>query len=352
MNKETTDRKIIEIAKTVFSYCLARTNTKEEAEDLSQDILLEILRSCENIRDDKAFYGFMWAVAGNVYKNWCKKRLKNNFSELDDNLCDETYDISRQLEFQTDINLLRRELCLLNEKNRKAMILYYLNGFSVSSIAIQLHLSDSMVKYLLFKARQILKEGMNMERNYGEQSYNPKELSLLYMGEGPNHFWQITQGKKIPQNILWACYNDNLTEEEISLQIGVALPYLENDIKTLLDAGLLLRKGNRYSTNIIIITKQFKAELATKIAVYQENIANKIYKFITENENCIRSIGYYCSGMLKNTFYWQITSVILNCLFGMITESFNPTQAPVTAFGDHAYVWVTKNRITYLIIAT
>jgi len=61
----------------LFSYCRARTGSKEEAEDLSQDIILELLKTRENLRDDKAFYGFMWAVAGNVYKNWCKKRAKN-----------------------------------------------------------------------------------------------------------------------------------------------------------------------------------------------------------------------------------------------------------------------------------
>ena len=69
-----------------------------------------------------------------------------------------------------------------------------------------------------------------MERNYGEQSYNPKRLNLMYMGEGPNKYWELIDGNIIRQNILWACYNDSLTEEEISLQIGVALPYIENDI--------------------------------------------------------------------------------------------------------------------------
>jgi len=44
--------KIIEqSAKIIFSYCLSRTNSKTEAEDLSQDILVELMNSSCNLRD-------------------------------------------------------------------------------------------------------------------------------------------------------------------------------------------------------------------------------------------------------------------------------------------------------------
>ena len=56
---------------------MARTSNHFEAEDLAQDIIVEIYKSADNIRNADAFYGFMWAVAGNVYKQWCKKKAKN-----------------------------------------------------------------------------------------------------------------------------------------------------------------------------------------------------------------------------------------------------------------------------------
>lgn len=81
-----------------------------------------------------------------------------------------------------------------------------------------------------------------MERNYGEQSYCPKNLNLMYMGKGTNNYWSMLNDYKIRQNILWACYNDNLTEDGIALQIGVSLPYIENDIKKFTDTMLELQK--------------------------------------------------------------------------------------------------------------
>ena len=73
MDKNELYERIAEASKTIFSFCMARTPTREEAEDLAQDIVYELLRSAENLRDEKAFYGFMWGVAGNVYKQWYRK---------------------------------------------------------------------------------------------------------------------------------------------------------------------------------------------------------------------------------------------------------------------------------------
>ena len=74
MDKRELDAKVEEIAKALLSFCSVRTSSHFEAEDLAQDIILEIYKSADNIRSVDAVYGFMWAVAGNVYKQWCKKK--------------------------------------------------------------------------------------------------------------------------------------------------------------------------------------------------------------------------------------------------------------------------------------
>lgn len=335
--KEFFDEKIADITKSIMSYCVTRTSNRYDAEDLAQDIIVQLVKSVDNIRDDKAFYGFMWAVAGKVYAMWCRKRAKADVSQLPESLPDTTdyFDIDDA----GDLYLLRRELTLLSEKYRKAVILYYLQNKSCAQISSVLGISENMVKYLLFKARQILKEGMNMERNYGEQSYNPKKLMLMYMGEGPNQFDKLINSPngKISQNILWACYNDSLTAEEISLQIGVALPYLEAEIKALTNVRLLIQNGNKYSTNIIIFTDEFKAEVTAKVEKNQETIGDTIYEFIIANEDKIRGIGFHMCDMSKNSLLWHVTCWAMWLLFSKINE--NLPEWPVTAFGEKAFVW-------------
>ena len=82
MDKHVLDAKIEEIAKALLSYCSVRTSNHFEAEDLAQNIILEIYKSSDNIRNVDAIYGFMWAVAGNVYKQWCRNKAKNLVCEL------------------------------------------------------------------------------------------------------------------------------------------------------------------------------------------------------------------------------------------------------------------------------
>ncbi|MBQ4604121.1 MAG: RNA polymerase sigma factor, partial [Clostridia bacterium] len=204
MEKNELNQKIAEVSKSVLSYCLARTSNTQDAEDLAQEILLKIMTSAQNLRNDEAFYGFMWAVAGNVFKDWLRKKSRHRNAELTEIDATENFDFEK-LDNESDIFLLRRELALLNEKHRKATVLYYINNKSCAEIAQILSVSENMVKYLLFKSRKILKEGMNMERNYGEQSYNPKGLEIQFLGNGNNRYWQL--GRRIvPQNILFACY--------------------------------------------------------------------------------------------------------------------------------------------------
>ncbi len=337
MEKKELDKKITEASKSVLSYCMSRTSNRQDAEDLAQDILLEILRSAPSLRNDEAFYGFMWSVAGNVYKHWLRKNSRGQSVELNEIDAVEEFDFDA-LDKESDVFLLRRELTLLDEKHRKATILYYIENKSCSEISEVLSVSESMVKYLLFKSRKILKEGMNMERNYGVQSYNPKGLSVQFLGNGKNRYWRLAQ-RIAPQNILFACYNDKLTAEQISLEIGVSLPYIEEDIQILAEHELLLKDGNKYYTNILIFTNELVAEIDRKTNGLRTVIAEKVKAAVTESEEKIRAIGFGGADMSKSAFEWQMTCVLLYDAIVEKLESKLEIEMPVDKFGDKCFVW-------------
>ncbi len=325
--------KIEEVSKTIFSYCMAKTPTREEAEDLSQEILYELIKSAENIRDDKAFYAFMWGVAGNVYKQWYRKKLKNNTCELTEDIASDDVLLEDD---NNDIYLLRRELTLLSEKYRKATIFYYIGGRSCSEISSALAISESMVKYLLFKSRKILKEGMSMERNLGELSYNPKTLIPLYAGEGPNHFWDFMQSK-IRQNIVSACYNDALTAQQISLETGVPLPYLDDEIKALVEKKILLPEGPRYKTGVIIITADCRREMNAASENYRRKLANYMATYLDANLSAYKEIGFAGADFSDNTLRWQLLIPLLRAIEPF--DEIMKLNIPTTGWGGRACQW-------------
>ena len=336
------NEKIAEVSKTIFSYCVAKTPTREEAEDLSQEILYELIKSAENIRDDKAFYAFMWGVAGNVYKQWYRKKLKNNTCDLAEDIVSDDAVVE---EDNHDIYLLRRELTLLSEKYRKATILYYIEGLSCSEISSALAISESMVKYLLFKSRKILKEGMSMERNLGQLSYNPKTLIPLYTGEGTNYFWDFMQSK-IRQNIISACYNDALTVQQISLETGIPLPYLDDEIKALVEKKILLPDGPRYKTGIIIITADCRRELNVAGEIYRRELADGMVSYLDDNLSAYKKIGFAGAEFSDNTLRWQLLVPLLRAIEPF--DEIMKLDIPMTGWGERACLWCEEDASQYL----
>ena len=320
------------VSKVIFSFCRVRTATYQDAEDLAQDVLLELTRSLPNLRDEQAFYGFMWSVARNVYRQW----LRKGQTRLE--AASELTEIAAPEEDGSDLQLLRRELGLLREKYRRVTVLYYMRGLSCAAIAAELAISESMVKYLLFKARIKLKEGMSMERNLGKQSYDPRRLDLRYWSnDGARCYPRVEE--IISQNILFACYNDKLTSEEISLEIGVGLPYMEKDLEALVEYELLIKEGRRYTTNIMLFTQDLGREIAVKSAETRGRIAALLKDTVTAQEATIRAIGFADTDMPGNTFAWQMTSILLfqavmGKIAGRVTLDF-----PTNKLGQRYFVW-------------
>ena len=339
MNQKDLHKKIEEISKTIFSYCMLRTSSREDAEDLAQDILLAIMKSAENIRDDAAFYGFMWSVAGNVYKAWYRKKIKNTEVPLDEitenTIPDEENGFGALFEEDSELYLLRRELTLLAKKYRDATILYYMENKSCEEIAALLSTSESMVKYLLFKSRKILKEGLTMERKLGKLSYQPKTLLPMYSGTGINHFYDF-MNKKIRQNIIAACYNDLLTPEQISLEIGIPLPYLDDEIEELEEKRILLREGARYKTNIVIVSSECKEEVSRIAAGYCEKIYAKMAEFLKDNMSTYQAMNFTGADFSENTRRFQLLTLLVRAFLATGGKRF---AMPETAWGGRAHLW-------------
>ncbi len=344
MDEHNMNKRIAENAKTILSWCMARTDNQAEAEDLSQDIMLEIIRSTPNLRDESAFYGFMWSVARNTLHRHYARKKRSYTDELTEELTaeDEINALLESMEAAEDIRLLRRELALLSEQYRRATVCYYIEKRSCREIANLMGISESMVKYLLFKSRKLLKEGITMERNYGVQSYLPKSLALGFWGRGTNNYNDLIKDKKIPQNILFACYNDRLCAEEISLAIGVALPYMEDDLRILEEHNLLIREGNRYSTNILIFTEELMCEIAEKTASIKDRIAAMVKESAEKLKPQINTICNY-SMLNENELHWHLVCKLF--YEGVINKAQSNvrTEPPVDKYGVPCFVWGIEN---------
>ena len=110
---------------------------------------------------------------------------------------------------------------------------------SVREIALTLSLSESAVQQRLRRGRLILKEGMDMAREFGKRSYKPENIEFSASGSISGSLpWSAVQ-RKIPKNILLQANNNPSTPEEPSIELGIALPYMEDEVEALCRAMLL-----------------------------------------------------------------------------------------------------------------
>lgn len=315
MDLDERREKIAQMSKSIFQYCLTRTSSYQESEDLSQEILLKLCDSIENLRDEKAFYAFVWRTADNILKGWYRDKKKRVTAELDDNISDGSYEArEEQSELNEQLQLITRELSLLNSNYRRVMVAYYIDGVSVRDISARFSLTQSMVKYLLFQSRKRIKEGITMERTYGEYSYNPVKLEWRWLN-APIRDYRGVHFSNIQQNILMACYYDKQNEEQLSLQLGVPTAYLEDELKNLLEYELLDEKNGFYLTNVMINTKRAMTERFQAKSDLLKEAVGKIREFFEKNEDKIRSIGFYGNDMSVNSLRWFVLARVMRTFY-------------------------------------
>ena len=277
----------------LFYFCLKKTGSHIEAEDLTQDIALQIITALNKDTIPTSFSAWVWQIARNRYSVWAKEKHNRNESVTgsdigDYEIEDESENILDEMIHTEQLALLRRELAFIKSDYRNIVVAYYIENKSVRDIASSLSISISAIQQRLHRARIILKEGMNMAREFGKLSYNPENISFINNGlHGANHEPWNYISRSLCKNILLAAYRNPATAEELAMEVGVALPYMEEELSALVDATLMKKSGNKYETNFFIVS----ADAQEKIYAHLRGIAPELTKavFDTMEYNIERS---------------------------------------------------------------
>ena len=298
--------------KTIFAYALSRVSNRNDAEDLAGEIILAILQSAPRIRDDNAFFGYIWAIAANTYKKFLRKRSRVHIEELDENVPSRE-DFVEEMENLQELNALYRELSLLSREYRECTIAYYFDGLSCAETASRLHISLEMVKYYLFKTRKILKEGIVMEREFGTRSYKTADFRFhtIYAGQ-VNWEYHNLFTRKLPGNILDCVYYTPMTIRELAIELGVAAAYLEDEIG-LLEKYHLIRalSGGKYQTNLVVFTKDFRNEFNRTVEEFLTEDVGAILSSMRAKLSELRELGFIGSALEENRLLWALLFVVI-----------------------------------------
>ena len=317
----------------LFYFCLKKTGSHTEAEDLTQDIVLQIITALNKGTIPTSFSAWVWQIARNRYCAWATEKHDRNEAVTGSDIGD--YEIEDESESVLDkmihteqMALLRRELAFIKSDYRNIVVAYYIENKNVREIASSLSLPVNTVKSKLLRARQILKEGMDMAREFGKRSYNPENITFAASGSQPSGLPWTAVNRRIPNNILLQASNNPSTLEELSMELGIALPYMEEEVNILHRATLLEKQGDKYITNFFILDKDCRIEVYHALRKSARERSRLIREFMDDKLSDIRALGIAGTHIDDNTIRWWLVPHLIDYLIENSAKAQNIYYEP------------------------
>ena len=214
-----------EMLPKIYGFCRLKTNDVSEAEDLAQDICLEVLKSINSGKSIENLNAFVWSVSNHMFFNLLRKKKHGDALYLPENAVAPD-DPEAEYILEEQKRLLRRELSLMSGNYRRAVVMHYFDEMSCEEIANKLGKSVGTVKWWLHDARTAIEKGINTMRDYGEKSYRPGTLFMSCTGQyGIDREPMSCAKRRSAQNILLAAYKQPLTISRLCEELGISAPY-------------------------------------------------------------------------------------------------------------------------------
>ena len=255
MNKQYAEKVITEYLKPIFGFALKRCKNVQDAEDLSQEIILKAYRTLISRDDIEQPDKFIWTIAHNALSNYYRDTSRqvigipiDDVEEIiaDPDSCKDEIDCR-------EIDKLQKEIAYLSKLQRRIVIAYYFENKKQNEIAAELGIPLGTVKWHLFEAKKELKRGINTMRETSNLKFNPIKFESYGMnGNSGKKSLDEFFRSALSQNICYCVRNDAKTVNEIADDLGVSPVYVESEAAFLEEYGYLKAYKDKYIVNFII----------------------------------------------------------------------------------------------------
>ena len=144
---------------TIYAYCWRHVGQRELAQDLTQTAFLRFWQHLDRYRHDGRELNYLYTIAGNLCKDWCKRKKPVALEDLPESQRDPG---APPPDHDTAL-AVRAALAALPFAQRNALLLYYDQGFTAAEIAAITHTTEPAVRYRLYRAKRRLGELLKEE---------------------------------------------------------------------------------------------------------------------------------------------------------------------------------------------
>lgn len=153
-------------ADLLYGFVLKLTKSHSDAKDILQETFLRVWLTRENISVDMSFKSYLYAIARNLIIDSFRRQVKS--VAFEEYICSEEYQdyVTNNTENDLSFDELSQRLEMAKEKlssrQREIFELSREKGLTISSIALQLNLSEKTVKNQLTLIMKILRSELSL----------------------------------------------------------------------------------------------------------------------------------------------------------------------------------------------
>lgn len=263
----------------LFSAALKKCGSLEEAQDLTQEVLLAALAYLKRGGKIANMQAWLSSTLNHKWGDFLRRKYKLPTVSID-MLPEESGEEPAAEVSEEDAptpGQVRREVAYLAKLQRDVIVRHYLQGQKVQAIADELGVPKGTVLSRLSSGREQMRKGLESMEQYEKQSYIPEHLDVTCNGRPGLHDepWSLVAGDLMKQNILIIAYEKPLTIVEIAKALGIPTPYIENAVNELVRSELMCQNGNKVFTDFMIVTpKQRDQGLDATLLLAKEHYAD------------------------------------------------------------------------------
>ena len=144
------ERVIEQYSDMVYRIALTRTGTKENAEDIYQDVFFKYSQKAPDFENSNHEKAWLIKVTINLTKNFNHSSWNKRVINLDENIRFETPEETEVYEV----------VCKLPQNYRTVIYLMYYEGYKINEISKIMKVKEGTIKTWAFRARQLLKDNL------------------------------------------------------------------------------------------------------------------------------------------------------------------------------------------------
>jgi RNA polymerase sigma-70 factor (ECF subfamily) len=142
----------------IFRFCVLKVSNRELAQDLSQEVFMRYWQSLRKGEDFKNERAYLYTLARNLVIDWYRKKKEASLDALTDAGLEFKGDGAHSITDKSEVREILEVIDKLDEDDREALLLRFVEGFSPKEIAELLDESANVISVRIHRALKKVQE--------------------------------------------------------------------------------------------------------------------------------------------------------------------------------------------------